>query len=175
MTSARRSLVATLLLAAVVLLGLAGTAGPAAAHAELASMTPTDGSAVDAMPPAVQLGFTEGVTSASAVSVIGPSGRELSTGRPATLGKVLTQKLSRTPDGPGGYTVRFQVMSEDGHLVYGAASFTVTGDGPGAAALAADGGGPAQPVVLLLGLVLVVLLALTGAGIGRLARQESGA
>jgi methionine-rich copper-binding protein CopC len=174
MSSARRGLVATLLLTAVVLLGLT-SAGPAAAHAELESMTPTDGSAVDAMPKAVQLRFTEGVTSASAVSVVGPSGRELSAGRPATLGKVLTQKLSGTPDGPGGYTVRFQVTSEDGHLVYGAATFTVTGDGPGAAALAAGDDGPAQPVVLFLGLVLVLLLALTGAGIGRLARQESSA
>jgi methionine-rich copper-binding protein CopC len=171
MSSARRGVLGSLLLVAVVLLG---SAGPAAAHAELESMSPTDGSAVDAMPRAVQLRFTEGVTSASTVSVVGPSGRELSTGRPATLGRVLTQKLSGTPDGPGGYTVRFQVMSEDGHLVYGAATFTVTGDGP-AASLGAESGGPAQPVVLLLGLVLVVLLSLTGAGIGRLVRQESGA
>ena len=163
---------------AAVLMGLLTVlvlpAVPALAHAELASMNPADGGTVEAMPRALQLRFTEGVTAPAALTVIGPSGRELTAGDAATLGRVLTQRLSGTSDGPGAYTVRFQVMSEDGHLVYGSASFTVSGAGGTAAAAATDERGVSQPTVLLLALGLLMLLAITGAGIGRLSGDTSG-
>jgi methionine-rich copper-binding protein CopC len=158
----------------VLLAGWFGSPAPALAHAELTSTDPADGGSVDAMPRAVQLRFTEGVRAPSAVTVVGPSGRELTAGEPATLGKVLTQRLSRTSDGPGGYAVRFQVMSEDGHLVYGATTFRVSGGGPGGAAGVFDEDtGAAQPTVLLLGLALLAMLGLAAAGLGRLVREQA--
>ena len=165
--------VATILLA--VLAVLLATPTPALAHAELESMSPADGGTVDAMPRALQLRFTEGITAPAAVTVIGPTGRELTAGDAAALDRVLTQKLASTTDGPGAYSVRFQVMSQDGHLVYGTASFTVAGNGPaGSAALSDQDDAVGQPTVLLLGLALLMLLAVTGAGIGRLAREQPG-
>jgi methionine-rich copper-binding protein CopC len=166
---------ATLALALLALLAVwFGSPTPVLAHAELASTDPADGSSVEAMPRAVELRFTEGVRTPAAVTVVGPSGRAVTAGAPATLGKVLTQRLSRTTDGPGGYAVRFQVMSEDGHLVYGATTFTVAGGGPaGAAGLFDDGSGVTQPTVLLLGLALLALLGFAAAGLGRLVREQA--
>jgi methionine-rich copper-binding protein CopC len=170
--SPRRRRAASLLVA--LFLVLAGSASPALAHAELTSTVPADGGSVDAMPRAVVLRFTEGIRAPAALTVVGPSGREVTAGDPATLGRVLTQKLSPRTDGPGGYAVRFQVMSDDGHLVYGAMTFTVSGGGPaGAAGPFDDGRGVGQPTVLLLGMALLATLGLAAAGIGRLAKAPT--
>lgn len=154
-----------------LLLMLVGWASPALAHAELDSTVPADGSSVDVMPRAVVLRFTEGIRAPAAVTVVGPSGREVTAGDPVTLGPALSQKLSPRTDGSGQYAVRFQVMSDDGHLVYGATTFTVSGGGRhGAATLFDDGSGVDQPAVLLLVLALLGTLGLAAAGIGRLAK-----
>lgn len=163
------------LLVAILLTLLAGSAEPATAHAELTSTEPADGSSVDAMPSAVVLRFTEDIRAPAAVTVVGPSGREVTAGEPATLGQVLTQKLSPRTDGPGGYAMRFQVMSDDGHLVYGATTFTVSGGaGAGAAGRLDDVGGVGQSTVLLLSLALLATLGLAGAGIRRLTAEPTG-
>lgn len=172
---ARGQAAATLVAALVALVVLVGSASPALAHAELTSIEPADGTSVDAMPRAVVLRFTEGIRAPAAVTVVGPSGREVTAGDPAALDQVLTQKLSPRSDGPGGYAVRFQVMSDDGHLVYGATTFTVSGGGRGdAAAHLDDGSGVGQSTVLLLGLALLATLGLAGAGLRRLAGEPTG-
>ena len=173
-----RRVVASLPALLVALAVLLWSAAPASAHAELASTNPPDGGSVDAMPRAVELRFTEGVTAPAAVLVVGPSGRELTLGDPVTFGARLSQRLIESTDGPGAYAVRFQVMSQDGHLVYGATSFTVSGEGSSDTAATGDGDRigsvVSRPDVLLLGLGLLMLLAITGAGIGRLAREQTG-
>ena len=162
------------LLVVILLTVLAGSAEPATAHADLTSAEPADGSSVHAMPRAVVLRFTEDIRAPAAVTVVGPSGREMTAGDPATLGPVLTQKLTPRTDGPGGYAVRFQVMSDDGHLVYGATTFTVSGGARFGAAGRLDDGGLGQSTVLLLGLALLATVGLAGAGIRRLAGEPTG-
>lgn len=154
---------------------LVGSPSPALAHAELTSTEPADGTSVDSLPRAVVLRFTEGIRAPAAVTVVGPSGRQVAAGAPAVLGHVLTQRLSSRTDGPGGYAVRFQVMSDDGHLVYGATTFTVSGGGAASRAAVFDGAGPGvgQSTVLALGLALLASLGLAAAGIGRLVGERS--
>jgi methionine-rich copper-binding protein CopC len=148
---------------------------PAGAHAELDTITPADGSAVNALPTAVQLRFTEPVTSPYAVSVTGPSGRQLVDGRPAVVGERLVQKLASRSDGPGAYTVSWQVTSEDRHLVHGVSTFTLRGAGAEATGTATDPVAAARrPLVLALGAGLLLLLCVAIGGIGRLSRESSG-
>src|SRR3954454_11643537 len=141
-----------------LLLMLVGWASPALAHAELDSTVPADGSSVDAMPRAVVLRFTEGIRAPAAVTVVGPSGHEVTAGDPVTLGPALSQKLSLRTDGSGQYVVPIQVMSD-------ATPSTVSGGGRHAAAPRFDdGSGVDQPAVLLLGLALLGTLGLAAAG-----------
>src|SRR3954454_5338124 len=90
-----------------LLLMLVSWASPAMAHAELDSTVPADGSSVDVMPRAVVLRFTEGIRAPAAVTVLVPSGREVTAGDPVTLGPALRQKLSPRSHGSGEYGARF--------------------------------------------------------------------
>lgn len=110
-------------LPAAILLALA-IAGPAFADADLVESNPSD-KAVLATPPAVvTLRFNQGVDARkSSFRLIGADG-EVGTGRPARDGgRVMT--LDGLDLGPGGYTVKWVVGSEDGHLVRGTLRFTV--------------------------------------------------
>jgi copper resistance protein C len=158
--------------AALLLLTFALAPVPAGAHAELDTITPANGSSVDAWPAAVQLRFTEPVTSPFAMSVTGPSGRQLVTGQAAVVGERLVQKLVSGSDGPGTYTVAWQATSVDRHLVYGVSTFTLSGAGAKAAG-ATTGPDPAgdRALVFGLGAGLLLLLSVAVAGIGRLSQE----
>ena len=109
-------------LLALVPVGVAG-------HAFLVKSTPTR-RAVLAQPPArVDLWFNERLEDAySRVSVVDAEGRRVDLGDGAVGrddARLLT--VSLPPIAPGTYTVRYRVLSVDGHVVDAAFSFTVKG------------------------------------------------
>jgi hypothetical protein len=118
------------LLAAGAAAALPG-AGPAAAHAALVRSVPARRATVARAPARVQLWFSERLEPAySSVSVRDAAGRRVDAGDarvdpddPARLSVGLPALA------PGAYTVRFRVLSVDGHVVEAALPFTVAGAG----------------------------------------------
>lgn len=131
MRNPRRSLLTTV---AALVLGAGLTlavASPAQAHDELVSSYPEAGSAVPGSPAEITLSFSgeliAGMQSA-AVEVIGPDGQNIATDAPAEDGTSITQHL--TPDPPAGmFTVRWKVVSSDGHPISGEYTYTVEATG----------------------------------------------
>lgn len=141
---------------------------PAQAHASLVSTDPAAGSTVSSLPRAVTLRFSEPVRAPATIVVTGPSGQRVSVGDAAVLGERVTERLVGTDAGPGAYTIGYQVLSGDGHVVNGTKEFTVAGGG--ASRSPAATASPARPSVLLSALALTGLVMLALAGVGRLSR-----
>jgi copper transport protein len=106
----------------------------ASAHASLVSAEPRDGSVLAQAPKRVELRFNESVT-AGAVHVIDADGRLRGD---ATIDATAETILVTLPDGlPRGTSiVSYRVISQDGHPVTGAVTFSV--GAPTAAAAPAD-------------------------------------
>ncbi|MGW6057195.1 copper resistance CopC/CopD family protein [Streptomyces sp. NPDC055189] len=115
-----------LLVVAVFLGALLGTAAPASAHAALTGSDPKQGAVVDKAPAAVSLTFSEKVAmSDGSVRVLDPAGKRVDTGKTSDLGSnTYGVKLHKgLPDGT--FTVAYQVVSADSHPISGAFTFSV--------------------------------------------------
>ncbi len=132
-----RLLTAALTVVATTAAALLLAAAPASAHTRLLSSDPADGSSRDDAPTRVSLLFNESIEAGFAtVTVVGPDGNPYQTGPVSTSGGEVAVGVS--PLGPAGvYQVGYRVVSDDGHPVQGAVSFTLTTPGPGAAPPAA--------------------------------------
>ncbi len=127
MRKPRRSLVITL---ATLLLGAGLTLAvttPAQAHDELVSSYPEANSTIPGSPAEITLSFSgeliAGMQSA-VVEVIAPDGQNIATDAPSEDDTSVTQHL--TPDPPAGlFTVRWKVVSSDGHPISGEYAYTV--------------------------------------------------
>lgn len=104
-----------------------GTA-PAAAHAELRTVTPADGATLKSSPSTVSVTFNEPVTgNAGSVQLLDSDAKivrrsEVVSGPTVPL---TGQKLT-----PGRYVIRWSVASADGHVIVGATSFSVKSKTP---------------------------------------------
>lgn len=116
-----RFVLATLMLAA-----LAATAPAASAHTVLVSTDPAADSTVDTGPSRVTATFNEDLQPTFvAMTVVGPDGNLWSQGDATVQGA--TAGVGLRPLGPSGrYTVNYRVTSDDGHVVSGSWSFSVT-------------------------------------------------
>ncbi|WP_298875444.1 copper resistance CopC family protein [uncultured Microbacterium sp.] len=122
----RRSLpaaLASLLLAAAVLLV---PASPASAHDELVSTDPSADAVLETLPERITLTFSADVLTdagATVVEVTDAAGTSLADGAPEPAGAEVTQALA----GPasGAVTVKWRVVSSDGHPIDGSFAFTV--------------------------------------------------
>ncbi|MCE5288563.1 MAG: copper resistance protein CopC/CopD [Nocardiaceae bacterium] len=98
-----------------------GAAAPASAHAVLLSTTPSDGQVVSSAPADVTLTFNEPVT-VREVSIV-------STGSPQQLSARTVDAVvhASLPPGlaPGSYIVSWRVISDDGHPIAGALTFSL--------------------------------------------------
>jgi copper transport protein len=165
---------------AAVLLALAFPAG-AAAHARLVGSKPADG-AVLATPPAdVRLLFDDEVRPAGGDLAVDAAGRSVLGGpahRLAGNDRALVVPL-RPGLRRGAYTVRWRVISNDGHLITGVLAFAVGAGAPRPVpTLSAGGSGPSSSSVLLRLLFLAGVLvaggaALTGRALGAGRRLEA--
>lgn len=118
--AAARHLIASL--AGAVLL-----ATPAGAHAVLVRSTPPGRATLAEKPDRVQLWFNERLEPAfSSVSVWSSAGTQVDAGD-ARVGPEDAKRLSVTlpPLPPGAYSVRYRVLSVDGHVVDSSFSFTI--------------------------------------------------
>ncbi|GAA0611337.1 hypothetical protein GCM10009547_11730 [Sporichthya brevicatena] len=112
-----------------------GAAGPAAAHAELASSSPASGAALDTAPEELTLRFTESITQVpGAMKLIAADGTEAPLGRTVVEGNTLRVPVpGPLPD--AGYVFVYRVISADSHPIAGAITFTL---GETATAASAD-------------------------------------
>jgi copper resistance protein C len=96
-------------------------------HAVLVKAIPAQGAALTESPPRVELWFNERLEPAySRASVTNESGAQIDL-RDVAVAKDDPKRLSLSlpPLGPGRYTVRYRVLSVDGHVVESNLTFTV--------------------------------------------------
>ena len=99
------------------------------AHAALESTTPAKGAVVAQSIKKVVMQFGEELLvlegkSPNSIIVSDSHGKKVSTGRVAISGTKISIAL-KAPLNPGKYTVKYRVVSADGHVVSGSYSFTV--------------------------------------------------
>ena len=110
---------------ALVLASVAGTAGPAAAHAVLLRTEPSPQTTVKTPPEAVRLRFSEPVEVAfGAVRVFDVDGKRVDKGQITTSSGRREVVVSASLPG-GTYTVTWRVVSTDGHAIHGGFQFYV--------------------------------------------------
>ncbi|MEV4416277.1 copper resistance CopC family protein [Catellatospora sp. NPDC049609] len=103
----------------VVLLG----ASPAWAHNSLVEATPAKNATLTVPPAQVKLRFLATLkTEGTRLSVTGPDGAAAA-GAATVSGKTVSAPVTATAG--GAYTVAYEVVSQDGHLVKGSYRFTV--------------------------------------------------
>ncbi|WP_260981396.1 copper resistance CopC family protein [Microbacterium paraoxydans] len=122
-----RRFAAGAVLAAVAILA---TAAPATAHDQLIESSPGDGEHLDAAPSSVTMTFSgellvlDESTAGAVALVVDAEGEDWATGEVEVRGRNVTAAL--LPDMPdGGYQVRWQVVSEDGHPIAGVIPFAI--------------------------------------------------
>ena len=101
-------------------------AAPAAAHDEIVSSFPAGGSTVSVVPEEISLTFSGEILtdfSAVIVEVVASDGQNLALGDPIIDGTTVTQAV-RTGES-GVYTVRWRVVSSDGHPISNEYQYTV--------------------------------------------------
>jgi copper transport protein len=113
---------------AVTAVALLAGAGPAGAHAQLVSTTPTDGDRLDRGPTEVTLTFSEDVSvTVGQVRVLDAGGERVDRGGLRATGTEVTVPLRGDLD-DGTYVVAWRAVSADSHPIHGAFTFGV-GDG----------------------------------------------
>ena len=155
----RRFRLAVPALVAFVALALPASA---AAHATLLRTVPANGAVLTRAPAAVRVVFDDRVEVASGNAAIADATRaSVVSGTPSARGGVLTIPL-RSGLGEGDYSVRWSIVSDDGHHEQGVISFAVgTGRAPPSSLLTTTVGfGPLAAV--LRGLFLLGLLVAAG-------------
>jgi copper transport protein len=145
-------------------------AAPASAfaHATLLRSSPAAGAVLPTAPKVVRLVFDEVVQPAGGNEVVANAGRRsVLAGRPRTTGGVKVLVLPLRPRlAPGDYTVRWRVLSDDGHFVAGVLAFAVgAGRPPPEPVLAAGTGTPAATDVAARWLLIAGLLVAGGAAL----------
>lgn len=165
-----RSALGVILASLLALTGLVIGTPVAAAHTALTATDPVADSTVDAGPSRVTATFSEPLQPTFAsMTVVGPDGNLWSQGDAAVNGA--TAGVGLRPLGPSGrYTVNYRVTSQDGHVVTGSWSFTVTVPStgtPGPAVPTGDQRGriPLWPLVVGAGVLI------TGAAVWGLRRR----
>src|SRR5207244_280246 len=147
-----------------VLLAAAAGAPEASAHARIVSTTPGDGDVLASAPKRVTIRFDDTVRVLGGTTVVGNSDkRAVTAGKASASGRVVTIPLRKLRD--GDCTVRWSVLSDDGHTIDGVFAFAVgAGRAPPTAALSAGGTNLTRTVIsrwfFFAGLLIAVGVAL---------------
>lgn len=179
-------------LAAAVAIGLAAVgafaavgalAAPAAAHSAIVASTPEDGAVLAELPAEFSVTANEDLLDASGtgegfvLAIVGADGTHYEDGRIAIDGPTLS--TTAVVGEPGGYTLEYRIVSEDGHPVEGAIGFTWAPDGvvptagPAPEENAPETANAADPAVWLWigGAAAVVLLVAGGIAVAVIRRR----
>ena len=103
------------------------TASSAAAHDSIVSATPEADATIGVVPQEISLTFSGEILtvgSAVVIEVITPGGQNLATEQPQIDGTTVTQALTGDQE-PGLYTVRWRVVSSDGHPISDEYTYTL--------------------------------------------------
>lgn len=99
---------------------------PAAAHPVIVGSEPRQGARAVEPPDTVVLEFSEAVRAVE-VTLTSPDGHDLAQGRPVVeADRTIRQAVRPLPE-QGSYTVRYQVMAQDGHTVTDEVTFDYAG------------------------------------------------
>lgn len=116
--------------AVVAAVAVLATAAPATAHDQLIDSSPTNGERLEAAPENITMTFSgellvlDSSTAGATVLVVDAAGEDWATGTVEVRGRNVTAALAA--DMPeGGYQVRWQVVSEDGHPIAGVIPFAI--------------------------------------------------
>lgn len=104
-----------------------GPASAAAAHVGLVSSYPAAGGTIPAAPTELSLTLSDvpqKIEGSVVIEVVGADGRNIATGQPQIVGASITQHLLEEPV-VGAYTVRWRVVSGDGHSINDEYRYTV--------------------------------------------------
>jgi copper transport protein len=157
------------LLLVVVLVALALPAA-AAAHATLVRTVPADGTILERAPASVRVVFDDTVETGPGIAAIRNGGGSVLAGKAHVEGGRTLVIPLRAGLGKGAYTVRWGIVSDDGHLESGVLAFAVGRGSAPVAELGAEASGPRVPDVVArwlfflgvlgaVGIALAVLLA----------------
>ncbi|MDO5750199.1 MAG: copper resistance protein CopC [Rothia sp. (in: high G+C Gram-positive bacteria)] len=167
--SARRVL-AALLTALMLTLGMGGAITMAYAHDAMVSSNPAKDATVKSLPAEIRLDFSGDLTvieGGNRVSVTDPNGKEITEGSATIKGSQMTQKLKTEGAVAGTYTVSWRILSSDTHPVEGAYEFKLEAQGSAtteAAAASASASSNTQAASSDEGGVNLWLVALLGVG-----------
>jgi len=101
-------------------------ANPALAHDKFVGSSPADKATVQALPTRVTIRFEEPPGNGfSGISVVGPDGKNIGIGTAKIVGSTLTIPVKKTSS-TGLFTVKYHIISDDGHPVSGTVHFTVS-------------------------------------------------
>jgi copper transport protein len=127
---------------AAALSAAAAAASSAWAHARLVSTSPPDGAVVLKPPHRVIIRFDDNVrVLAGTVVVHNSDKRSVVAGKPHATGRTVLIPLRKLAD--GDYSIRWRILSDDGHTIAGVFAFAVgAGRAPPSSTLAAGGEGP---------------------------------
>jgi copper transport protein len=160
---------ATMRLAALAaaLVTAAVLAPGAFAHATLLHTEPRDGAVLPESPPQVRVTFSDSVSIAGGNEVVRNTGGSVLAGKPrlTARGRTLVLPLrSRLPR--GDYSVRWKIVSDDGHPEQGVLAFRIGRTGAAAPhSVLRAGGGTSASTVVSRWIFFVGLLAAGGAGL----------
>jgi len=163
------------LIAALLVFGLAAGIPEATAHTFLTTTDPGADTTLSAGPSRVTATFNEDLQPTfAAMTVVGPDGNLWSSGDAEVSGR--KAGVAVRPLGPSGrYTVNYRVTSDDGHVVSGSWSFSVTVPSTGSPGPAVQGAAEQNRIALWPFIVGSAVLIGTGALWGlRRRRSEPG-
>jgi methionine-rich copper-binding protein CopC len=139
---------AVFLLAAITLAILL-PAPAASAHSSLVSSVPAEGAAVATAPKQVSLEFNEPLDAGfNELVVLGPDGTSHWEDGKATVVDATISVPVKVLGPAGAYTMKYHVVSADGHPVSGSVAFTLTTAGPANARPAAVAAPPSAAIAL---------------------------
>jgi copper transport protein len=114
----------TLAAAAVIFVAAAAAPAAASAHARVVSTMPENGAVLATAPAQVTVRFDEPVRVLGGTVVVANNGkRSVVAHKPRIVGSTVAIPLRRLRD--GDYTVRWRVLSDDGHTIEGVFAFAV--------------------------------------------------
>lgn len=104
------------------------------AHSSLIEAKPASNAQEAQFPSEISLSFNEklltlGTEKTNSISLISPNGASVELGSPVVTNNVITADVLTPPSETGDYTVRYRVVSGDGHPIEGSYSFSYSSGG----------------------------------------------
>jgi methionine-rich copper-binding protein CopC len=119
MESTKFSVSLRVIVSIAIVISMWAHAAPVLAHAQLVKAEPARRAKLDKSPTQIRLWFNEEIEGAyTTLSVIGPNKKPVTDAKPRVVSDDPKSVVLPLPDlKPGKYTVKFRVLSVDGHVV----------------------------------------------------------